>query len=56
MTVDEVLDDYPNLDRDQVEAALDYARANPKHGRTLPVAAASRRRSLLSVTKAGGEA
>jgi uncharacterized protein (DUF433 family) len=37
MTVNEVLYDYPNLDRDQVAVALDYARENPNQGRALPV-------------------
>ena len=36
MRQDEVLRDYPNLTAAQVEAAVAYARANPKQGRPFP--------------------
>lgn len=36
MPRDEVLRDYPNLTAAQVEAAVAYARANPKQGRPFP--------------------
>ena len=35
-SVDEVTGDYPGLTREQVEAAVEYARAYPKRGRPYP--------------------
>lgn len=35
-TVAEILEDYPSLTREQVEAAVDYAKAYPKKGRPYP--------------------
>jgi hypothetical protein len=48
MSVDEVLDDYPNLTRVQIEAAVRYARTKPKQGRPYPS------RSVKSVLRNGG--
>jgi ribosomal 50S subunit-associated protein YjgA (DUF615 family) len=48
MSVEEVLADYPNLDRRRVEAAVRYAQANPKQGRPYPS------RTVKSVLRAGG--
>ncbi|MFC0386762.1 DUF433 domain-containing protein [Muricoccus vinaceus] len=36
MSADEVLEDYPNLGRLQIDAAVGYAAANPKQGRPYP--------------------
>jgi uncharacterized protein (DUF433 family) len=35
-TIEEILEDYPNLSRPQVEAAIEYAKAYPKPGRPYP--------------------
>jgi len=35
-TVDEILEDYPSLTREQVETAIEYAIAYPKKGRPYP--------------------
>jgi len=35
-TVEEILEDYPSLTRDQVESAIEYAKAYPKRGRPYP--------------------
>jgi len=37
MSINDVLGDYPNLTKDQVESAMAYAKVNPKHGRPYPV-------------------
>jgi len=36
MSTEDVLRDYPNLTAAQVDSALAYAKANPKHGRPYP--------------------
>lgn len=48
MNVDEILEDYPNLGRPQVEAAVQYARTKPKQGRPYP------NRTAKSVLRNGG--
>jgi hypothetical protein len=48
MSTDEVLEDYPNLTRDRVEAAVKYAEAKPKQGRPFPS------RTVKSVLRNGG--
>jgi uncharacterized protein (DUF433 family) len=35
-TVGEIIEDYPSLSREQVERAIEYARAYPKKGRPYP--------------------
>jgi hypothetical protein len=47
MQPEDVLRDYPNLTRPQVEAAVAYARANPKQGRPYPA------RTVKSVLRQG---
>jgi hypothetical protein len=47
MSADEVLEDYPNLDRHQIDAAVRYAVANPKQGRPYPS------RTVKSVLRGG---
>lgn len=51
MSIDEVLEDYPNLGRDQIEAATKYARARPKQGRPYPPSTA---KSILRRGGGGG--
>lgn len=40
MTVDEVLEDYPDLERDDLFAALEYGALSVGGGRTVPLGAA----------------
>jgi uncharacterized protein (DUF433 family) len=40
MTVDEVLDDYPDLERDDVLAALEFGALTAGRSRTVPLGAA----------------
>lgn len=40
MTVEEILDDYPDLERDDVLAALEYGALTAGRGRTVPLGAA----------------
>lgn len=40
MTVDEVLEDYPDLDRDDVLAALEFGAVATGRSRTVPLGAA----------------
>lgn len=40
MTVDEVLEDYPDLERDDVLAALEFAAATVGRQRVIPLGAA----------------
>lgn len=35
-SAEEIVDDFPSLTRDQVEAAIEYAKAYPKRGRPYP--------------------
>lgn len=35
-SVDEIIEDFPSLGREQVEAAIEYAKAYPKRGRPYP--------------------
>jgi len=50
-TVDEILADFPSLNRTQVEAAIEYAKAYPKRGR--PYAARSLKRTLSELAELG---
>lgn len=50
-TVDEILVDYPSLNRVQVEAAIEYAKAYPKRGR--PYATRSLKRTLADMADLG---
>lgn len=50
-TTDEILEDYPSLSREQVEAAIDYARAYPKRGRPYP--GSSLKRTLAHLAESG---
>ncbi|QRG06730.1 DUF433 domain-containing protein [Xanthobacter dioxanivorans] len=50
-TVGEILADFPSLNRDQVEAAVDYAKAYPKRGR--PYASHSLKRTLADLADLG---
>ncbi|MER9203467.1 DUF433 domain-containing protein [Mesorhizobium sp. M0933] len=50
-TVDEILVDYPSLNRVQVEAAIEYAKAYPKRGR--PYATRSLKRTLAGMADLG---
>ena len=47
----EILEDYPGLTTDQVEAAIEYAKVYPKPGRPLP--ARSFKRMLSDMAKSG---
>jgi uncharacterized protein (DUF433 family) len=35
-TIEEILEDYPSLNRAQIENAIEYAKAYPKKGRPYP--------------------
>lgn len=50
-TVEEILEDYPSLTRQQVESAIDYAKAYPKAGRPYP--ARSFKRAIGNLAEAG---
>lgn len=50
-SVDEIIDDYPALSREQVEAAVEYAKVYPRTGRPLPQR--SFKRILGDLTDAG---
>lgn len=50
-TVEEILEDYPSLDREQVEGAVEYAKAYPKAGRPYP--ARSFKRMIGDLAQAG---
>jgi len=49
--VDAVLTDFPSLTRDQVEAAVEYAKAYPKRGRPYP--SKSLKTTLAALADAG---
>lgn len=50
-SVDAVLTDFPSLTRDQVEAAIEYAKAYPKRGRPYP--AKSLKTTLAALAEVG---
>ncbi|WP_298277602.1 DUF433 domain-containing protein [uncultured Bradyrhizobium sp.] len=50
-TTDEILDDYPSLTKEQVEAAVEYAKAYPKRGRPYP--GRSLKRTLADLAEIG---
>ncbi|MGE3874205.1 MAG: DUF433 domain-containing protein [Parvibaculaceae bacterium] len=50
-TIGEILEDFPSLDRAQVDAAIEYAKAYPKRGR--PYAARSLKRTLSDLAELG---
>jgi uncharacterized protein (DUF433 family) len=50
-TVAEILEDFPSLNKEQVEAAVEYAKAYPKRGRPYP--ARSLKRALADLAEAG---
>ena len=50
-TVEEILEDFPSLERAQVEAAIEYGKAYPKRGR--PYAARSLKRTLAGMAELG---
>ena len=50
-TVEEILEDYPSLAREQVEGAIEYAKAYPKAGRPYP--ARSFKRMIGDLAQAG---
>lgn len=50
-TVEEIIEDYPGLTTEQVEAAVEYAKVYPKAGRPLP--ARSFKRMLGDLAEAG---
>jgi hypothetical protein len=54
MSAAEILRDYPNLTAEQLDAALDYAKANPNSGRTFPpgTAKAALRRGRRGLARA----
>jgi len=47
----EIVEDFPSLSRDQVEAAIEYAKAYPKRGRPYP--ARSLKRALTELADLG---
>jgi len=49
--VEEILEDFPSLQRQQIEAAIEYAKAYPKRGR--PYAALSLKRTLAHMAELG---
>jgi len=51
-TIEEILEDYPGLSREQVEVAIDYASAYPKPGRPYPER--SFKRMLADLADSGG--
>lgn len=51
-TVSEIMEDYPGLTPDQVDAAMEYAKVYPRPGRPLP--ARSFKRMLSDLSAAGG--
>ncbi|MGG7580412.1 DUF433 domain-containing protein [Rhizobium sp. Nf11,1] len=50
-SIEEILEDFPSLKRDQVEHAIDFARAYPKKGRPYP--STSLKRGISSLIKSG---
>jgi uncharacterized protein (DUF433 family) len=50
-TTEEILEDFPSLDRTQVAAAVEYAKAYPKRGR--PYATRSLKRALADMAELG---
>lgn len=50
-TPDEILKDYPSLNREQVEAAIEYGKAYPKRGRPYP--GRSLKRALAELAEIG---
>jgi uncharacterized protein (DUF433 family) len=50
-TVEEIIEDYPGLARNQVEAAVEFAKIYPRTGRPLPTR--SFKRTLVDMAKAG---
>jgi uncharacterized protein (DUF433 family) len=50
-TIDQILEDYPSLNREQVEAAIEYAKAYPKRGRPYP--GRSLKRALADLAESG---
>jgi uncharacterized protein (DUF433 family) len=50
-TAAEILKDFPSLNKEQVEAAVEYAKAYPKRGRPYP--ARSLKRTLADLAEAG---
>ena len=50
-TVEEILEDYPSLTRDQVESAVEYAKAYPKRGRPYPARSFTRMIADLGLDK-----
>ncbi|MBY3118825.1 MULTISPECIES: DUF433 domain-containing protein [Rhizobium] len=50
-TVAEIVEDFPSLSREQVEAAIEYAKAYPKRGRPYP--SRSLKRSLAELAELG---
>jgi uncharacterized protein (DUF433 family) len=50
-TAGDILEDFPSLDRAQVEAAIEYAKAYPKRGR--PYATRSLKRTLSRLSELG---
>jgi acyl-CoA reductase-like NAD-dependent aldehyde dehydrogenase len=54
-SVAEIVEDFPSLSRDQVEAAIDYAKAYPKRGRPYPARSLKRTLAELANLTASGE-
>jgi hypothetical protein len=50
-TMEEILEDFPSLNRAQVEAAVEYAKAYPKRGRPYPTR--SLKRTLADMAELG---
>ncbi|MER8887501.1 DUF433 domain-containing protein [Mesorhizobium sp. M0816] len=50
-SIDEIIEDFPSLGREQVEAAIEYAKAYPKRGRPYP--ARSLKRALADLAGLG---
>lgn len=51
LSVDQILEDFPSLKRNQVQAAINYARAYPKPGRPFP--STTIKRGLAALVAAG---
>ncbi len=49
--VEEIMEDYPSLNRRQIEEAIEYAKAYPKRGRPYPMQ--SLKRNLAELADAG---
>ena|ERR1700744_4750895 len=50
-TVEEILEDFPSLKREQIEAAIEFAKAYPKRGRPYPTR--SLKRTLAEMAEIG---